>query len=148
MKGLNFVLTSWVPFFDPYTATIKHIDQWVRIFRLPWEFCEESILTSLLRPIGSVIRIDHNTRLRKKGRFARVCIHVDVTKPLPGTLSIPTPSTHLSIPITYEGLHEVCALCGASDHLLEPCPSLPVISKMAVVVEKFQAHGISDSSSP
>ena len=60
------------------------------------------------------------------------------------TLNIPTPHYLLPIPITYAGLHEVSALCGASDHLLELYPRLPVTPKIEVVVEKFQAHGISD----
>ena len=144
VKGLNLVLSSWLPFFDPYSASITHIDQWVRISRLPWEFWDETTLTSLLQPIGSVIRLDPNTLLRKKGRFARVCVHVDVTKPLPGTLSIPTPLSQLAIPLTYEGLHEVCALCGKNDHILDLCPSLPAPPKMEVMVEQFQAHGLSD----
>jgi len=144
VKGLNLVLTAWVPFFDPYSAVISYIDQWVRISRLPWEFWEEVTLTSLLQPIGKVIRIDQNTLLRKKGRFARVCLHLDVSKPLPGTLAIPTPNCTLFIPITYEGIHEVCALCGAPEHLLDQCPSLPTPPKMEVVVEKFRAHGLND----
>jgi len=72
VKGLNLVLSAWVPYFDPYSASILKVDQWVRISRLPWEFWVEHTLTTLLKPIGEVIRIDHNTLLRKKGRFARV----------------------------------------------------------------------------
>ena len=147
VKGLNLVLSAWVPFFYPYFASIVKVDQWVRISCLPWEFWVEQILTNLLKPIGEVIRIDHNTLLWKKGRFARVCVNIDISKPLPGTLSIPTPLTHLKIPISYKGLHEVCALCGDHDHLLELCPRLPVTPKIEVVVEKFQAHGISDTPS-
>ena len=146
VKGLNLVLNAWKPFFDPYSATIQHIDQWIRISRLPWEFWEEKTLISLLHSFGTVIRIDHNTLLRKKGRFARVCLHLDVSQPLPGTLSIPTPNCPLLIPITYEGLHEVCALCGTPDHLLDHCPSLPVAPKLEVVVEKFRNQAINDPS--
>lgn len=40
VKGLNLVLSAWKPFFDPYSATVAHVDQWVRIPRLPWEFWE------------------------------------------------------------------------------------------------------------
>ena len=144
VKGLNLVLSSWLPYFDPYSASVDRIDQWVRISRLPWEFWAESTLVHLLKPIGDVIRVDHNTLLRKKGRFARVCVNIDVSKPLPGTLSIPTPKALLRIPITYEGLHEVCALCGGGDHLLELCPRLPVAHNIEVVVEKFEAHGLAD----
>uniref|UniRef100_A0A7C9DBY3 DUF4283 domain-containing protein n=1 Tax=Opuntia streptacantha TaxID=393608 RepID=A0A7C9DBY3_OPUST len=33
--SFNFVLTEWIPFFDPFSASISHIDQWVRVPRLP-----------------------------------------------------------------------------------------------------------------
>jgi len=69
VEGLNFVLSVWVPFFTP-----------------------------ILEPIGIAIKIDHNTLLRKKGRFARVCLNINITKLLPGTLTIPTPKCQLSIP--------------------------------------------------
>ena len=38
INGLNFVIQKWTPFFDSYSAVITHIDQWVRVLRLPWEF--------------------------------------------------------------------------------------------------------------
>jgi len=52
VKGLNLVLSLWVPFFDPYSASIKSVDQWVRISHLPWEFWDEQTLTNLLTPFG------------------------------------------------------------------------------------------------
>jgi len=36
--SFNFVLSSWVPFLDPFSVCIGRIDQWVRVSRLPWEF--------------------------------------------------------------------------------------------------------------
>jgi len=74
------------------------------------------------------------------------CLHLDVSQPLPSTLSIPTPNGPLLIPITYEGLHDVCALCGTPDHLLDHCPSLPLAPKLEVVVEKFRNQAINDPS--
>jgi len=63
VKGLNLVLSLWVPFFDPHSASIGTIDQWVRISCLPWEFWDEPILMDLLKPIGVVIHVNHNTLL-------------------------------------------------------------------------------------
>ena len=91
----------------------------------------------MLKPIGVVIRVDHNTLLCKKGRFARVFLNINVTKPLPGTLHIPAPHCLLNIPITYEALHKACALSGAGDHLLELYSQLLVTPKIEVVVEKL-----------
>lgn len=139
VKGLNLVLTPWIPYFDPYFVAIGRIDQWVRIPRFPWEFWTLEALTNLLREVEEVVRVDHHTLLRQKGRFARVCINTDVTEALPGSLSIPTPNRDLTIPLIYEGLHEVCALCGSPTHAFDKCPCIPSIPKIEIKVEKFQA---------
>jgi len=52
VKGFNLVLHSWKPFFDPYSAVINCIDQWVRIPRLPWEFWDQATLSQLLKHVG------------------------------------------------------------------------------------------------
>ena len=91
----------------------------MRIPRLPWEFWDQETLTQLLKHVGKVVRVDHLTLLSQKGKFARVCLNIDISKPLPGTLTIPTRNRDLVIPLIYEGLHEVCALCGSNFHSLE-----------------------------
>jgi len=93
-----------------------------------------------------MVQVDHLTLLRQKGKFARVCLNIDISKPLPSTLKIPTPIRQLIIPLIYEGLHEVCALCGSNSHSLDQCPSVPSIPKIEVVVEKFQTHGLAENS--
>jgi len=72
VRGLNFVLSPWEPYFDPYSGTIRRINQWMRISRFPWEFWTQEALTRLLRSTGDMVRVDHNTLVRKKGKFARV----------------------------------------------------------------------------
>lgn len=75
---------------------------------------------------------------------------MDVTKPLHGTLIIPTSDTVLHSPILYEGLHEVCVICGSMTHALEACPDSPK-NVFEVFVEKFGAtmlHPDSVAASP
>ena len=142
MSGLNFVLIPWVPFFDPFTTQITRVDQWLRIPRLPWEFWEANYLTDLLKGIGPVVRIDQNTILRLKGKFARVCVNIDITKPLPGSVTVSRLAGCLRVPLIYEGLHEVCPLCGGESYILQSCPKLPLSQKVEVLVEKFDATGV------
>jgi len=86
--------------------------------------------------VGVFLKADEYTLTGGKGKFAHVCINMDVTKPLLGTLSVPTLDSVLHLPISYEGLHEVCAICGSTAHVLEACPDSPK-NVFEVVVEKF-----------
>ena len=143
VSGLNLVLRRWEPFFDPYSATIQRIDQWVKITRLPLELWEEETLKQLLQDVGLFIKVDEITLNRSKGKFARVCLNIDITKPLRGSLFLPIPIQlrPLEVPISYEGLHEVCAWCGSNAHDLDAYPETPK-GPIEVIVEKFGAAKI------
>jgi len=75
-------------FFEPYNVVISNVDQWVRIPRLPWEFWEVDYLKELLNHVGEVIKIDQNTLLMLKRKFAQVCVNIDITRPLPGSITV------------------------------------------------------------
>jgi len=143
VSGLNLVLRRWEPFFDPFSSTIQRIDQWVKITRLPLELWEEETFKKLLADVGQFIKMDDITLNRSKGKFARVCLNIDITKPLRGSLFLPVPNQlkPFEVPISYEGLHEVCALCGSDAHGIETCPDTPK-GPLEVIVEKFGATKI------
>lgn len=50
--------------------------------RLPREYWKDTLLASLLSRVGVFLKADEYTLTRSKGKFARVCLNVDVTKPL------------------------------------------------------------------
>ena len=113
----------------------------------------------LLQNVGQFIKVDDITLNRSKGKIARVCINIDITKPHRGSLFIPilNQPRALEVPISYEGLHEVCAMCGSDAHEMETCPETPK-APIEVIVEKFGAtkihnendlgHKSASSSSP
>jgi len=45
----------------------------------------------------------------------------------------------MRVTLIYEGLHEVCPLCGGNSHLLDAYPKLHLNKKIKVIVEKFDA---------
>jgi len=90
VSGLNLVLKPWVPMLDPYAVSITYVDQWLTITQLPQEYWNDAQLTSLLSRVGTFLKADEYTLNRGKDKFVWVCLNVDVTKPLRGTLTIPT----------------------------------------------------------
>ena len=49
---------------------------------LPIEYYEPSALLKIGQAIGPVLRIDAHTASNVKGRFARLCVQVNLDKPL------------------------------------------------------------------
>ena len=88
VNGLNFVPIPWISFFEPYNPQITGVDQWIRIPRLPRELWETKYIVELLKCVSSVVHINWNTLLLLKGKFARVSINIDVTKPLPRSITV------------------------------------------------------------
>ena len=105
-------------------------------------------LSELLKCVGAIVKLDQNTMLSLKDKFARMCVNLDITKPLPGSLIVSRVERCLRVPIIYEGLHEACSLCGGNFHQLETCPKLPITEKVEVFVEKFDASSVSKAQTP
>jgi len=95
--------------------------------------------------MGNVVKVDQNTLMCLKGQFAHVCVNLDITEPLPGSLVVSFEGRSMKIPLIYEGLHEVCALCGSEEHQIESCVLLPTQTKREKRIEKFGEHGVSSS---
>ncbi|XP_030943405.1 uncharacterized protein LOC115968223 [Quercus lobata] len=70
------------------------------------------------KAIGNVLRIDTFTASETRGRFARLCVQVDVEKPLAIAIMI----GKLEQQICYEGIQKMCFECGRLGHSKEHCP--------------------------
>ena len=55
---------------------------WIRLPELSIEFYEHNALLKIGRAIGPVLRIDANTANGARGRFSRLCVQVNLDKPL------------------------------------------------------------------
>ena len=62
--------------------------------------------------------MDTHTATEAKGRFARLCIQVDVKKPLITAIVI----GKFEQPVSYEGIQKLCFDCGRIGHRRESCP--------------------------
>ena len=82
------------------------------------EFYEPSDLKKIGRAIGPVLRIDSHTANWERGRFARLCVQVNLDKPLVRKIYI----GKLEQCVLYEGINALCFSCGRIGHKLESCP--------------------------
>ena len=80
--GHFLCIRGWVPNFKPSTANVSLVAVWVRLLELPIEYYEPSILRDLGNATGLILKIDTHTATETRGRFATLCVQIDLDKPL------------------------------------------------------------------
>ncbi|KAL8158575.1 hypothetical protein V2J09_000112 [Rumex salicifolius] len=115
--GNYIVVRQWDPLFRPESDVIHTTYAWVRLFGLSMVMYEESVLYGISAAIGNPVRIDLNTLTAARGKFARVCIEIDITQPFLGSIMVEGEKVYLE----YEGLHTVCFRCGRYGHMVAAC---------------------------
>uniref|UniRef100_A0A803MTL1 Zinc knuckle CX2CX4HX4C domain-containing protein n=1 Tax=Chenopodium quinoa TaxID=63459 RepID=A0A803MTL1_CHEQI len=116
----------------------------VRISRsaLPATAVSGSVYSGLYPRIGTLVKLDTYTlKNDDKAQFARVCLNIDISKPVPCTLSMKTKEKDILFHLSYEGVHEVCPLCGNKDHTLKSCPNKPAPC-LDLIVAQLEASNL------
>lgn len=80
--GHYLAVMKWRPNFRPSKEHISSTMVWIRFPEIPVEFFHEQTLLRLGNPIGRAIKVDDTTMAATRGRYARVCVEIDLTKPL------------------------------------------------------------------
>jgi hypothetical protein len=109
---------EWSPNFNPATDAIQKVAVWVRFSGLPIEYYDAKVLSFIGDRIGRTVKVDKNTLTRERGKYARLCVEVDLRKPLLAMFTIKGRQYN----VEYEGLHFLCTTCGKFGHYKEGCP--------------------------
>lgn len=81
--GEHFLsIRPWIPNFRSCSADVSSIAVWVRLTELPIEYYQVEALKEIGSTIGKVLRIDTHTALEARGRYAQICVQINVEKPL------------------------------------------------------------------
>ncbi|XVE49009.1 hypothetical protein DITRI_Ditri01bG0047500 [Diplodiscus trichospermus] len=114
------IVKEWSPNFDPIFDNTKKVLVWVRFPCLPIEYYDKDFLMKNGSKIGQPVMVDQATSLASRGKFARICIEVDITKPLLAKFQLRRRIRR----IEYEGIHLICFLCGVYGHHWGNCPGV------------------------
>ncbi|KAK9015666.1 hypothetical protein V6N11_006762 [Hibiscus sabdariffa] len=102
---------------------LMDIDNKYFLIRLPGlsvTLYQRSIIEEIGASIGPVAKLDYQTESGRRGRFTRMAIYVDLSKPLISKLIV-----NGRIPLVeYESLPVICFHCGRYGHVQEGCPDL------------------------
>ncbi|XP_028111147.1 uncharacterized protein LOC114309572 [Camellia sinensis] len=112
----------WEPNFKPSEAFETTTAVWVRFPELPIEYYQEKVLFAIAKSIGKPLKIDWTTAMATRGKFARVCVEMDLSQPLKPKFIL----EGKLYSIEYESLHSFCFLCGRVDHRKEACRFKPL----------------------
>ncbi|GAU42633.1 hypothetical protein TSUD_238250 [Trifolium subterraneum] len=79
---------QWTPNFNASTTKIDKTMVWIRIPSLNLAFYDESVLWAIASMVGNPIKVYLHTLKVARGRFARMCVEVDLIKPVVGSVGI------------------------------------------------------------
>lgn len=141
--GHYLTVMKWRLKFRPVDEKMSKTLVWVRFSGILPELLEEEILSSMGDMLGRTIRVDNTSLSGTRGKFARVCVELDLATPLLPSLTL----FDFAQRVEYEGLHLICFECGRYDHRGEDClmahppsnpsvpPSTPPVPPSPVVPE-------------
>ncbi|CAN1152198.1 hypothetical protein LINPERHAP2_LOCUS18593 [Linum perenne] len=119
IAGCFLALRQWSPDFVPSTERVSSIVAWIRFSELPLEYYSEGPLFQLAACVGKPLRIDTQTTLATRGKFARVCVELNLDEPLMPVVGI----EGRWYKVEYEGISNICITCGCAGHNSENCLS-------------------------
>ncbi|XP_075633399.1 uncharacterized protein LOC142605856 [Castanea sativa] len=120
MDCIDFGFDYYLVKFELSFATLSSVAVWIRLPELPIEFYENTALLKIGRAIGPVLRIDSHMANGERGHFTRLCIQVNLDKPLIRTIYL----SKLAQCVQYEGINALCFSCGRIGHKVETCPHI------------------------
>ncbi|XP_057720823.1 uncharacterized protein LOC130935215 [Arachis stenosperma] len=117
ITGHYLIVQRWRPFFLASENIVKKIAAWIRIPNLPIELYNHRFLSRVGSTLGTMLKIDRATSVHSRGRFARICVELDLSKKLVPKISI----LGQILNVEYEGLHLICFTCGKYGHRPDQC---------------------------
>lgn len=115
---------------------------------LPIEYYNEKVLFHIAKILGKPLKVDINTAMAARGKYARMCVEMDLRKPLISHFVI---GTHNYV-IEYEHLHTFCFFCGRIGHRKDNCSErlqrVPEKTNQIPSVAGQESHGPSTSQNP
>lgn len=117
VMGHYLTITKWRPNFVPFDQHVSTTLVWIRFPKLPMEMFNTAVLTRLGNVLGRTIKVDTTSKDAIRGKFARVCVEMNLNWPLVSTVTV-YETVHA---VEYEGLYNICFKCGRLGHRMEQC---------------------------
>ena len=128
---------TWSPEFASPTSQIEKTFVWIRFPSVNMMYYNESVIMALANRVGRHIRVDFNTQHYTRGKFARVCMEVDLTQPVLGVVGL----CGSSYKVEYKGLHIIYSRCWRYGHYTRDCQYKSLNLEMNQNASSIQGEG-------
>ncbi|XP_057452101.1 uncharacterized protein LOC130743900 [Lotus japonicus] len=109
------MVQRWRPMFKAHDNEVKKIAVWIRLPNLPVELYTEKFLWRLGSNLGTMLKIDMDTSVHSRSRFARICVEIDLSQQLTTNYTAMGEEHALE----YEGLDSIYFRCGRYGHKMD-----------------------------
>lgn len=123
VNGLTLQLVPWQPYFEPAHTKLTRAIVWLQLHNLPVELWDGESLETITEPIGKLLKVDEFTLSLSRARYARVCLELDLARPLKRGFWLEDGIFKVFVVILYEHLPTFCYLCGMVGHGSTGCSS-------------------------
>lgn len=121
VNGIVLQLVPWKPYFKPAFTKLSTAALWVQLHNLPVEFWEGEALETISSLLGRLLRNDDFTASLSRSKYARICVEIDLAKPLKQGFWIGDEDNRVFVVVLYERLPTLCYLCGLVRHGSNSC---------------------------
>lgn len=103
--GQNFLtIKHCEPLFNTSIVICSQTAIWARLPELPIEFYDPILLKHIGKKLGLVLKVDAHPNDAVRGQYARICVQVNIGKPLKQVVHI---GYHSQL-VIYEGMNMIC----------------------------------------
>lgn len=117
IAGQYLAMQKWKLGFNAKEDRITKLIVWVRITGLHVGRFEPHRIKRIGDLLGPTHRVDTRITSKARGKFARICVELDLTKPLDAYVEVEDEWHQLQ----YEGIHLICFQCGHYGHEQSQC---------------------------
>ncbi|KAL9658972.1 hypothetical protein QQ045_021145 [Rhodiola kirilowii] len=122
---------------------------WVKLPGLPSNLFDQGYILSILSTFARFLAIDEKTRMVSNPSFARACIELDLTKPIPNEVWVGYGNNQgYWQEITYESKLMYCSKCKLHGHDLSGCRKIKVPGPITVKVDNHAVPDLHTKSVP
>ena len=110
-------VSLWSPDFVTSQSLVMKTMVWIRFPGLNLAYYDESFLHALASSVGTPIKVDTDTQNMHRGKYARVCVEIDLSQPVSKKIWF---RNHW-IQVEFEGIHVICEHGVCYGHLSRNC---------------------------